>query len=54
LYSSSSIILVIEQKKMAWAGHVAHMGGIKHAVVGKPDKKHYLEGLSVERRTTSK
>jgi hypothetical protein len=38
LYSSSSIILVIVERKMAWAEHVAHMDGIKHAVVGKPDK----------------
>ena len=28
--------------KMAWAGHVAHMGGIKHVVVGKSDKKTLL------------
>ena len=39
---------------MARAGHVAHMGEIKGPLVGKPDEKHHLEGLSVQRRTILK
>jgi hypothetical protein len=27
LYSSPSIIRMIESRRMRWAGHVAHMGG---------------------------
>ena len=48
VYSSSSIILVVTQ--MSRAGHTAHVGEIKNSVMGKPDDKHYLEGVSVERR----
>jgi len=54
LYSVSNSILVITQRKMARAGHVAHMGEIKGPLVGKPDEKHHLEGLSVQRRTILK
>jgi hypothetical protein len=53
-HSSPCIIRVIKKRKMTWVGQVAHMGEIKNHVVGKPDEKHYLEGLRVQRRTISK
>jgi len=54
LYSVSNSILVMTQRKMARAGHVTRMGEIKDPVVGKPDEKHHLQGLSVQMRTISK
>jgi hypothetical protein len=45
LYSSPSIIRIINSKKMGWAGHVARMGGKMNAyrlLVGKPEGKRPL------------
>jgi hypothetical protein len=39
LYSSPSIIRIIEARRMRWAGHVARMGEKRNAyrlLVGKP------------------
>jgi len=40
LYSSPSIVRVIQSRRMRWAGHVAHMGeerGVYSVLVGKPE-----------------
>jgi len=34
LYSSPNIVLVIKQRRMRWAGHVARMGGEGRRVQG--------------------
>jgi hypothetical protein len=42
LYSSSTIVRVIKQRKMRWAGHVARMGerrGVYRVLVGKTLRK---------------
>jgi hypothetical protein len=42
LYSSPSIIRIINSRKMRWAGHVARMGEKKNVyrlLVGKPEGK---------------
>jgi hypothetical protein len=42
LYSSPSIIRIINSRRMRWAGHVARMGQKRNAdrlLVGKPDRK---------------
>jgi len=47
LYTSPNIISVIKSKMMRWAGHVAHMGEIRHAyniLIGKPEGKRPLGG----------
>jgi hypothetical protein len=44
LYSSSSIIKMIESRRMIWAGHVAQMGEKRSAcriLVGKPEGKNH-------------
>jgi PAS domain-containing protein len=41
LYSSSSIILVVNTRRMRWAGQVARMG--KRILLGKPEGKRPLE-----------
>jgi hypothetical protein len=45
MYSSPSIIRIIESKRMRWAGHVARMGEKRNAyrlLVGKPERKRPL------------
>jgi hypothetical protein len=43
LYSSPSIIRVIEARRMRWAGHVARMGGSAYnSLVGKPEGRRPL------------
>jgi hypothetical protein len=45
LYSSPSIIRMIEARRMRWAGHVARMGEKRNAysiLVGKPEGKRPL------------
>jgi hypothetical protein len=45
LYSSSSIIRIIESRRMRWAGHVARMGekrNVYRMLVGKPEGKRPL------------
>jgi hypothetical protein len=45
LYSSPSIIRIIESRRMRWAGHVARMGKKRNAyrlLVGKPEGKRPL------------
>ena len=45
LYSSPNIIRVIKSRKMRWAGHVAHMGGMRgvyRVLVGKLEGKRPL------------
>jgi hypothetical protein len=45
LYSSSSIVRVINSRKMRWAGHVALMGDVRGAyniVVGRPEERRPL------------
>jgi hypothetical protein len=45
LYSSPSIIRIIESRRMRWAGHVARMGEKSNAyrlLVGKPEGKRPL------------
>jgi hypothetical protein len=45
LYSSPSIIRVINSRRMRWAGHAARMGERRNAyriLVGKPDGKRPL------------
>jgi hypothetical protein len=40
LYSSSSVIRIINSRRMSWAGHVARMGEKRNAyrlLVGKPE-----------------
>jgi hypothetical protein len=42
LYSSTSIIRIIDSRRMRWAGHKARMGEKKNAyrlLVGKPEEK---------------
>jgi hypothetical protein len=42
LYSSPSIIIMIQSRRMRWAGHVARMGEKRNAcriLVGKPEGK---------------
>jgi len=42
LYSSLNIVPVMKQRRIRWAGHVAHMGRSKGAYrvsVGKPERK---------------
>jgi hypothetical protein len=41
LYSSPSIIRIIESRRMKWAGHVARMGEKRNAygLLGKPEGK---------------
>jgi hypothetical protein len=46
LYSSASIIRIINSRRMRWAGHVARMGAKSNAyrlLVGKPEEKRPLE-----------
>jgi hypothetical protein len=46
LYSTQSIIRVMKQKRMGWAGHVACMGENRDAfrvLLGKPDSKTSLQ-----------
>jgi hypothetical protein len=45
LYSSPSIVRVIEARRMRWAGHVARMGevtGAYNILVGKPEGRRPL------------
>jgi hypothetical protein len=45
LYSSPSIIRIIESRRMRWAGHVARMGEKRNSyrlLVGKPEGKRPL------------
>jgi hypothetical protein len=45
LYSSPSIIRIIESNRMRWAGHVARMGEKRNVymlLVGKPEGKRSL------------
>jgi hypothetical protein len=45
LYSSPSIIRIINSRRMRWAGHVAQMGEKRNAyrlLVGKPEGKRPL------------
>jgi hypothetical protein len=45
LYSSPTIVKVIESKRMRWVGHVARMGegrGVYRVLVGKPEGKRPL------------
>jgi hypothetical protein len=45
LYSSPSIIRIIQSRRMRWAGHVARMGEKRNAyrlLVGKPEGKRPL------------
>jgi hypothetical protein len=45
LYSSPSIITIINSRRMRWAGHVARMGEKRNAhriLVGKPEGKRQL------------
>jgi hypothetical protein len=45
LYSSPSIIRIIESRRMRWAGHVARMGeksNVYRLLVGKPEGKRPL------------
>jgi hypothetical protein len=45
LYSSPSIIRIIESRRMGWAGHVARMGekrNVYRLLVGKPEGKRPL------------
>jgi hypothetical protein len=42
LYSSRNIAMVIQSRKMRWAGHVARMGegrGVYRVLVGRPESK---------------
>jgi hypothetical protein len=42
LYSSPNIVRVIKSRRMRWAGHVAHMEGVRgvyRVLVGRPDGK---------------
>jgi hypothetical protein len=32
LFSSSSIIIIIESSRMTWVGHVANWGGIRYPI----------------------
>jgi hypothetical protein len=44
LYSSPSIIRIIESRRMRWAGHVARMGEKRNAyrlLAGKPEGKNH-------------
>jgi hypothetical protein len=50
LYSSLSIIRIIQSGRMGWAGHVARMGEKRNAyrlLVGKPEEKRSLRGPRV-------
>jgi hypothetical protein len=45
LYSTPSIITVIQSRRMRWAGHVARMGEVRNAysiLVGKPEGRRPL------------
>jgi hypothetical protein len=42
LYCSSSIIRMMESKRMRWAGHVARIGENRKSLVGKPEGKRPL------------
>jgi hypothetical protein len=45
LYSSPSIVRVIESRRMTWVGHMARMGkrrGVYRVLVGKPEGKRPL------------
>jgi hypothetical protein len=51
LYASPNIIMVINSRRMRWAGHVAHMGQIKTYEIfwlGKLKGRYHLEGLCVD------
>jgi hypothetical protein len=55
LYSSPSIVKVINARRMRWAGHVARMGEVRNAytiLVGKPEGRRPLENLRVDVRIT--
>jgi hypothetical protein len=44
-YASPNIIRVIKSRRMRWAGHVAHMGGMRNVyriLVGKSERKRSL------------
>jgi hypothetical protein len=50
LYSSPSIIRIIESRRMRWAGHVARLGEKRNAyrlLVGKPEGKSHSEDQDV-------
>jgi hypothetical protein len=53
LYSSPSIIWVIESRRMTWAEHVACMGhrrGTYRVLVGRLEGKNHLEDLGIDER----
>jgi hypothetical protein len=53
LHSSSNIIRMITSRKMRWAGHVAHVGGVRNSyiiLVGNLKGRNHLEGLDVDRK----
>jgi hypothetical protein len=55
LYSSPSIVRVINARRMRWAGHVARMGEVRGAyniLVGRPEGRNHWEDLGVDGRTT--
>jgi hypothetical protein len=43
LYSSPSVIRIMNSRRMRWAGNVARMGGKRIALVGMPEGKKPLE-----------
>ena len=49
LYSSSTI-RVIKRRRMRWAGHVAHMGGVERVLVRNLRERDHLEDPSIDRR----
>jgi hypothetical protein len=45
LYATQNIVMMINSRRMGWAGHVAHMGKMRNAykrLVGKPEGKRSL------------
>ena len=53
LYCSPNIVRVIKSRIMRWAGIVARMGprrGAHRVLVGKPERKNYLEDPGVDGR----
>jgi hypothetical protein len=56
-YPTQNIICMIKQRRMKWAGHVAHMRerrGAYRVLVGKPDGKSPLERPRHRREGNSK
>ena len=47
---SSSTIRVIKLRRVRWAGHVAHMGGVERVLVRNLRERDHLEDPSIDRR----